>query len=186
MTDNEKYKFIEYHKWTFNSEWYTRIVDDLVLSTRMRFGYLAHYNDEIGPSPFEGFDLGGDGLSGYNLYGRETIALRGYDNGTLTPIVNGAKAGNLFTKYTVELRYPITLQPQATVFVQAFVEAGDAWYDFESFNPFLVKRSAGVGLRAFLPMFGLLGIDWGFGFDDVPGRPGANGGQFHFTIGQQF
>ena len=190
LSDNEKYKWVEYHKWTFNSEWYSRLAGNLVLSTRARFGYLAHYNDDLGPSPFEGFDLGGDGLSGYNLYGRETIGLRGYGNGSLTPLVvrnnQYVKSGNVFTKYTMELRYPKTLQPQATVFALGFLEAGNAWYDFDSFNPFLVKRSAGIGLRAFLPMFGLLGIDWGYGFDEIPGQPGENGSQFHFVIGQQF
>jgi len=186
VSDQEKYNWIEYHKWKFKSDWYLSLAGNLVLYTRAHFGYLGHYNDEIGPSPFEGFDLGGDGLTGYNLYGRETIALRGYENSSLTPVVNGSKSGNVYNKYTVELRFPFTLNPQATVFGLAFLEAGNAWYSIDEFNPFLVKRSAGVGLRAFLPMFGLLGIDWGYGFDEIPGRPSANKGQFHFTIGQQF
>ena len=182
----EKYKWIEYHKWGFKSDYYTSLAGNLVLYTRAHFGYLGHYNKDIGPSPFEGFDLGGDGLTGYNLYGRETIALRGYENGSLTPTINGNKSGNLYTKYTLELRYPFTLNPSATVFGLLFLEAGKAWYSTDSFNPFLVNRSAGVGVRAFLPMFGLLGIDWGYGFDEIPGKPGANKGQFHFTMGQQF
>jgi len=158
----------------------------LVLSTKAQFGYLGHYNNDLGPSPFEGFDVGGDGMSGYNLYGYETIALRGYENGSLTPRVNGLRAGNVYDKLTLELRYPITLNPSATLFGLVFLEAGNAWYSIDQFNPFAQHRSAGVGMRAFLPMFGLLGIDWGYGFDPIPGKPGANGSQFHFTIGQQF
>lgn len=185
-TDEDKYKWIEYHKWTFKSDYYISLAGNLVLYTRAHFGYLGFYNKDIGPSPFEGFDLGGDGLTGYNLYGRETIALRGYENGSLTPLINGNKSGNVYTKYTMELRYPVTLNPSATVFGLVFLEGGSAWYQFRDFNPFLFNRSAGVGVRAFLPMFGLLGVDWGYGFDEVPGKPGANKGQFHFTIGQQF
>ncbi len=185
-TDQEKYRWIEYHKWKFKADWYLSLAGNLVLYTRAHFGYLGYYNEDIGPSPFEGFDLGGDGLTGYNLYGRETIALRGYENSSLTPVINGNKSGNIYNKYTVELRYPFSLNPSATVFGIAFLEAGNAWFSMDEFNPFLIKRSAGVGLRAFLPMFGLLGIDWGYGFDEIPGRPDANRGQFHFTIGQQF
>ena len=188
-TDSEKYRLIEYHKWKFNGEWYTTLAGNLVLFTRAQWGYLGHYNDDIGPSPFEGFDLGGDGMSGYNLYGYETIALRGYENSSLTPRVrinnSNIKSGNVYQKVTLELRHPITLNPSATVFMVAFLEGGNAWYSIDEFNPFLIKRSAGFGLRAFLPMFGLLGIDWGYGFDDI-GREGANKSQFHFTIGQQF
>jgi len=183
---SEKYELIEYHKWKFLSEWYVTLTGNLVLATKAQFGYLGHYNDEIGPSPFEGFDLGGDGMSGYNLYGYETIGLRGYENSSLTPRINNIKSGNVYTKLTMELRYPITLNPSATVFGLVFLEGGNAWYSIDQFNPFLVKRSSGIGLRAFLPMFGLLGIDWGYGFDEIPGKPDANKGQFHFTIGQQF
>ena len=186
MTTQEKYKWIEYHKWTFKGDWYTSIAGNLVLSTAARFGILAHFNRDIGPSPFESFDLGGDGMSGYNLYGRETIGLRGYENGSLTPIVGGNKSGNIYNKFNMELRYPVSTNPNAFIYPLIFVEAGNAWYDFNDFNPFNIKRSAGIGLRAFLPMFGLLGIDWAYGFDEVPGRPEANKGQFHFVLGQQF
>ncbi|HYW97376.1 MAG TPA: outer membrane protein assembly factor BamA [Bacteroidales bacterium] len=186
ISDQEKYKWIEYHKWKFKADWYTSLAGNLVLYTRAHFGYLGYYNKDIGPSPFEGFDVGGDGLTGYNLYGRETIALRGYENGSLTPLINGNKSGNVYNKYTIELRYPFSLNPSATIFGLVFVEGGNAWYSIQDFNPFLIKRSAGIGLRAFLPMFGLLGIDWGYGFDEIPGQPSANKGQFHFTIGQQF
>ncbi len=184
--DQEKYKWVEYHRWMFKADWYNRIVENLVLYTRLHFGYLGMYNDDYGPSPFEGFDVGGDGLSGYNLYGRETIAMRGYENGSLTPIYENKKSGNVYTKYTMELRYPVSLNPSATIFVLAFAEAGDAWFSIEDFNPFMAKRSAGIGLRAFLPMFGLLGVDWAWGFDEPYPGAGVSGSQFHFTIGQQF
>ena len=184
--DQEKYKWVEYHRWMFKADWYNRIVENLVLYTRLHFGYLGMYNQDYGPSPFEGFDVGGDGLSGYNLYGRETIAMRGYENGSLTPIFENKKSGNVYTKYTMELRYPVSLNPSATIFVLAFAEAGDAWFSIEDFNPFMAKRSAGIGLRAFLPMFGLLGVDWAWGFDEAYPGAGVSGSQFHFTIGQQF
>jgi outer membrane protein insertion porin family len=196
ISPSDKYRWIEYHKWLFKADWYTTLAGNLVLATRAHFGYLGHYNKDLGPSPFEAFDVGGDGMSGYNIYGYDIIALRGYDNGSLTPRVDkdgnvtttgaGTKSGNVYERLFLELRYPITLNPSATVFVLGFLEGGNAWYSIDQFNPFLVKRSAGFGLRAFLPMFGLLGIDWGYGFDDVPGFPDANHSQFHFTIGQQF
>lgn len=186
MPSTEKYKWIEYHKWTFKGNWYTSLAGNLVLSTSAQFGMLGYFNEDIGPSPFESFDLGGDGMSGYNLYGRETIGMRGYENGSLTPIRSGNKAGNIYNKFNMELRYPVSTNPNAFIYPLVFVEAGNAWYDFNEFNPFAIKRSAGIGLRAFLPMFGLLGIDWAYGFDDIPGRPGANKGQFHFVLGQQF
>jgi len=193
--DEVKYKWVEYHRWMFKGDWYKALVENLVIYTRMHFGYLGMYNPDIGPSPFESFDLGGDGLTGYNLYGRETVAMRGYENGSLTPrVVNGEvvpglqgnKSGNVYTKMTLELRYPISLNPSATIFVLGFLEAGDAWYSIKDFSPFEAKRSAGVGLRAFLPMFGLLGVDWGYGFDEAYEGAGVSGSQFHFTIGQQF
>jgi outer membrane protein insertion porin family len=182
-----KYSWIEYHKWKFKSEWYLKLIDDLVIATKTEFGYLGYFNKDLGYSPFGSFDLGGDGMSGYSLYGIETISLRGYENSSLTPRTSsGQKNGNVYQKMNMELRYPISLKPQATIYVLGFVEAGNAWQSFDNYNPFSVKRSAGIGLRAFLPMFGLLGIDWGYGFDEIPGMPDANGGQFHFVIGQQF
>ena len=190
-SDAEKYKWVEYHRWMFKADWYYALIGDLVLMSRLHYGYLGHYNNDIGPSPFESFDVGGDGLSGYNLYGRETIAQRGYPNGKLTPSTvtadgNYMKSGNVYTKFTLELRYPISLNPSATIFVLGFLEGGNAWYSLDQFNPFEAKRAAGVGVRAFLPMFGLLGIDWGWGFDAYPGHPTPSGSNFHFTIGQQF
>lgn len=186
LSDRKKYKWIEYHKWQFKSEWYFRVVGDLVLFTGGEFGYLAHYNDAIGPSPFEGFDVGGDGLTGYNIYGRETIAMRGYENSSLTPRIDGKKSGNVYDKFTMELRFPFVQKTSATVYGLAFLEGGNCWFDIESFSPYDIKRSAGVGIRAFLPMFGLLGVDWAYGFDQIEGQPGANQGNFHFTIGRQF
>jgi outer membrane protein insertion porin family len=191
-SDEERYRFIEFHKWVFKSEYYFPLStnDKLVLNARYAFGYLGFYNKSIGPSPFENFSLGGDGMTGYSFYGREVISLRGYTNGSLTPsiIKNNVSipSGNVYSKITFELRYPISLSPQATVYGLTFLEAGKAWYQLKEFNPFRMNRSAGIGIRANLPMFGLLGIDWGYGFDAVPGQPGANKGQFHFLIGQQF
>ncbi len=185
-TPSEKYEWIEYHKWKGEAKWFHNLVSDLVLFTGAEFGYLGYYNSDIGYSPFEGFDLGGDGMSGYNLYGRETIGLRGYNNGSLTPPVGDVRAANVYNKFTAELRYPITLQAQAAVYLLGFLEAGNAWYDFKDVNPFNIHRSAGVGARLFLPMIGMLGIDWGYGFDQIPHNPDAHKGQFHFKIGMDF
>ncbi|MBQ9548423.1 MAG: outer membrane protein assembly factor BamA [Bacteroidales bacterium] len=185
----DRYKWIEYHKWKFSAASYVKLVGDLVLMTRAQFGYLGYYNRNWGYSPFEGFLVGGDGMSGYSTYGTEVIPLRGYENYSLTPYrasaynSNGyAYAGNVYDKFTAELRYPLILQPSSTIFILGFVEAGNCWSDIRDFNPFQVKRSAGFGVRVFLPMIGLLGIDWGYGFDDA--KYGKS--QFHFLIGQQF
>ncbi len=187
--NSNKYKWSEYHKWKFKGSWFLRLWDDLVLATNSEFGYLGYYNKDIGYTPFGRFNLGGDGLSGYSLYGVETIGLRGYENGALTRInKDGTSAGNVYEKINFELRYPITLKPQATLYVLAFVEGGNTWASMNEYNPFVIKRSAGIGLRAFLPMFGLLGVDWGYGFDNDndPMSQGIGGSQFHFVIGQQF
>lgn len=191
--DEVKYNWIEFHKWTFKSDYYFPITNDdkMVLNTRFAFGYLGHYNKDIGPSPFENFYVGGDGMTGYSFYGRDVIALRGYTNGSLTPTdpVRGVSSGNVYSKITFELRYPISLNPSATIFALAFLESGRAWYQLKEYNPFKMNRSAGIGVRANLPMFGLLGIDWGYGFDQVPdpaNYPNSNKSQFHFVIGQQF
>jgi len=193
VTDQVKYKWIEFHKWVFKSDYYFPLSKDdkLILNARYAFGYLGHYNNDIGPSPFENFYVGGDGMTGYSFYGREVIALRGYTNGSLTPTDNssGAAAGNVYSKLTFELRYPISLNQQATIYVLSFLESGRAWAQLREYNPFKMNRAAGIGVRANLPMFGLLGIDWGYGFDEVPepsNYPNANKSQFHFVIGQQF
>ncbi len=185
MTDQKKYKWIEYHKWSFKGALYTKLVGDLVLMTRAQFGYLGYYNRKLGYSPFEGYQVGGDGMSGYNTYGAEIISQRGYENYSLTPIINGAYAGHVYDKFTVELRYPIVLQPQSTIFALLFLEGGNAWSDIRDFNPFQIKRAAGVGVRVMLPMVGLLGIDWAWGFDPV-GTKTRGGSNFHFIMGQQF
>jgi outer membrane protein insertion porin family len=187
LEENDRFKWVEFHKWKINTSWYIEPVEKLVLATRLRFGFLGNYNDDIGITPFQRFYLGGDGLSGYNnLDGREIIGMRGYGNETVTPFYYQDKniGGNVFTKYTLELRYPLSLNPSATIYALTFVEAGNSWLGFGSFNPFDVKRSAGFGVRVFLPMFGLLGLDWGYGFDEIQGIPGANGSQFHFSINQ--
>ena len=188
-TSAERYKWIEYHKWKFNATVYTKLIGDLVLMTRAQFGYLGYYNRNWGYSPFENFQVGGDGMSGYMTYGAEIISLRGYEDYSLTPRKMTpysrnyeSYAGNVYDKFTVELRYPVILQPQSTIFVLAFLEGGNCWSDIREFNPFQIKRSAGVGVRVFLPMIGLLGVDWGWGFDD----PVNGGSQFHFVLGQQF
>jgi outer membrane protein insertion porin family len=185
MSAEDKYRWIEYHKWKINATFYTEIFPKAVLMTRAKLGFLGAYNKDLGITPFERFYLGGDGLSGYNnLDGREIIGMRGYMNETITPgyFYNKNIGGTIFTKYTLELRYPLSLNPSATIFAAAFVEGGNSWFNFTDFNPFAIYRSAGFGLRVFLPMFGLLGLDWGYGFDEVPGIPSANGSQFHFSI----
>jgi len=185
-----RYKWIEYHKWKLSGANYTKLVGDLVLMTRAQFGYLGYYNRRWGYSPFEGFLVGGDGMSGYAYYGSDIIPLRGYENYSLTPnktttynSAGSSYAGNLYDKFTIELRYPVILQPSSTIFALAFLEGGNCWADIRDFNPFQIKRSAGAGVRIYLSMIGLLGIDWGYGFDaDSP----TGGSHFHFVIGQQF
>ena len=189
QSSEQRYKWIEYHKWSFKGAVYTKLVGDLVLMARAQFGYLGYYNRNWGYSPFEGFRVGGDGMSGYDTYGSEIISLRGYENYSLTPTAMSSYnntgnyyAGNVYDKFTVELRYPVILQPQSTIYALLFLEGGNCWSDIRDFNPFQIKRSAGVGVRVFLPMIGLLGVDWGWGFDD----PVNGNSQFHFVIGQQF
>ena len=190
QSSEDRYKWIEYHKWSFKGSVYTKLVGDLVLMARAQFGYLGYYNRNWGYSPFEGFRVGGDGMSGYDTYGSEIVSLRGYENYSLTPqamssynTTGNYYAGNVYDKFTVELRYPVILQPQSTIFALLFLEGGNCWSDIRHFNPFQIRRSAGVGVRVFLPMIGLLGVDWGYGFDNHDGNGGS---QFHFVIGQQF
>lgn len=184
MSENEKYKWVEMHRWNFKAAWYTELYDKLVLMSRVRFGYLGHYNDDIGPTPFHRYYLGGSGLNTYSLDNREIVGMRGYADNSLTPgQYSDNKGGDILTRYTLELRYPLSLNPQATIYALTFLEAGNCWLGFENFDPFDVKRSAGLGVRIYLPMFGLLGLDWGYGFDDVIGAPGSNHSQFHFSIG---
>ena len=184
LTDQEKYSWIEYYKWKFKSSWFSAFTDKLVLNTRIEMGLLGAYNNDLGIAPFERFYVGGDGMSGmsFQFDGRELISLRGYGNNTVSPVTGAT----IYNKYTTELRYAISLNPSSTVYALSFLEAGNAWDSFDNFNPFGVKRSAGFGVRIMLPMIGMMGLDYGWGLDDIPGRPDANGGQFHFSIGQQF
>lgn len=189
LSDNEKYKWIEYHKWGIQAAYFTPLEksNKVVLMARAKFGFLGDYNSSLGVTPFERYYLGGDGLSGYNnLDGREIIGMRGYGNETLTPNYWRSRntGGTIYNKYTLELRYPLSLNPNATIFVATFLEAGNSWLKFDEFNPFNVYKAAGFGVRVYLPMFGILGLDWGYGFNDVPGLPDANKGQFHFSINQ--
>lgn len=185
MLPSERYKWIEYHKWTAKAQWYAALWGDLVLYLGAHMGYLGYYNKDVGYSPFEGFDVGGDGLAGYNyIYGREAVGLRGYANSSLTPRVqNGARMANIYDKFTMELRYPIILKPQSSIYVLLFAEGGNAWYDLNKFNPFEIHRSVGAGVRVFLPMLGMLGFDIAYGFDPVIGNADANKWQPHFLIG---
>jgi len=188
----ERFRFTEYHKWKFESQWYQRIYGKLVLKAQAQFGFLGVYNSAVGQSAFERFKLGGDGMQGYSfLQGSEIIGMRGYQNNSVIPDntsnINVAQNSGspLFNKYILELRYPLTLSQQAQVFGLVFAEGGNTWNRFKDFTPFNVRRSVGVGARIFLPIFGLLGIDYGYGFDSIPGLPDANKGQFHFSIAQQ-
>ena len=175
-------KWVEYHKWNIGANWFSSLAEKLVLKTDLQYGIIGKYSKEKSLSQFERYYVGGDGLSGYVLDGREVIALRGYSNNSLSP-ENGA---TIYNKYTLEMRYALSLNPQSPIFALAFLEAGNTWNNFNKFNPFDIKRSAGVGIRITIPMIGIMGVDWGYGFDDVPGNPDANGGQFHFSINQQF
>lgn len=184
LDDKEKYKWIEYYKWKFNSSWFSAFTEKLVLATRIEMGLLGAYNNNLGVSPFERFYVGGDGLSGMGMMydGRELISLRGYSNGSISPDFGAT----IYNKYTTEIRYALSLNPSSTIYALGFLEAGNAWSQFDNFNPFGVKRSTGFGVRIMLPMIGMMGLDYGWGLDDIPGDSNANGGQFHFSIGQQF
>ena len=187
MPDIDKYKWIEYHKWKFSAKMFTPLTKDekLVLMARAEYGFLGYYNKNK-RSPFEKFYVGGDGMSGYTTAGTETIGLRGYESGSLTPQNANGYNGNLYTKLTFEIRYPLLLEGQTNIWALAFLEAGNSWADFKEFNPFDLKRSAGLGVRVFLPMFGLLGVDWGWGFDAIRGDNTKGGSQFAFILGQEF
>ena len=183
LPDAQKFNFLEYHKWRFNSNWFFRIVGDMVLSTKIEAGYLGAYNKDLGISPFERYFLGGAGLVGngfWGLDGREIIALRGYPNNSIN---NNNRGYPIYNRFIMELRYPITLNQSAPVWVQAFLEAGNGFADFRSYNPFNLRRAAGAGVRVMLPMVGLLGLDWAYGFDQ---ENVSERSQFHFIIGQQF
>ncbi|MDR2824846.1 MAG: BamA/TamA family outer membrane protein, partial [Prevotellaceae bacterium] len=191
----ERYRFIEYHKWKFSARTYTPLdtKEKFVLMTRAEFGYLGHYNINA-RSPFETFMLGGDGMSAYSgayTMGMEYIPLRGYDAGAPFVIPSGANVNAtsatsyLYNKFTLEARYPISLEQNATIYALGFLEAGNSFFSMKDYNPFNLARSAGVGVRIFLPMFGMLGIDWAYGFDRTPGAEKVGGSHFHFVLGQE-
>jgi outer membrane protein insertion porin family len=182
LPDEEKYKWIEFYKIVFSGKWYTPVVGKMVLMSNAELGFLGHYNDEIGAPPFERFYVGGDGLQTGRFDGRTTIALRGYPNSSLSSVTGGT----IYNKVNFELRYPITLKPSASIYALSFLEAGNSWNEFSEYRPFNLKRSAGGGIRVFMPAFGLLGVDFGYGFDTIPGSNEISGWQTHFIIGQQF
>ena len=187
MALTEKYRWAEFYKFKLDAEWYTPIYKKLVLTAKTRFGFLGYYNKDIGPTFFERFQVGGAGIFGFNIAATEIISQRGYDNYTISQTAMGGSAGApIYNKFTLELRQAITTGQTATVYALGFFEAGDAWSDMSKYNPFQMKRAAGVGVRLFMPMFGLIGLDyaWGFDYKDVP-RSGQMG-QIHFFIGQQF
>ncbi len=185
MSDQERYKFVEFHKWNFKAQWYQSFLSNsnLVLRLAAEMGYLGHYNP-YNVSPFERFEVGGDGMSGYSIYGIDIIAMRGYDDGALDPV--GSDYSLAYNKYTMELRYPIILEPSSQIYVLAFAEAGNGFSSWRDFSPFDVKRSAGVGVRLYLPVVGMLGLDWGYGFDPPAGSSVRSGSQLHFVLGQTF
>jgi outer membrane protein insertion porin family len=185
MPDKERYKWIEYHRWQLKGRWFQPITrnEKLVLMAHAEMGYLGHYNKHK-LSPFERFEVGGDGMSGYTIYGVDIIGLRGYDDGELDPI--GSSYSVAYNKYTMELRYPLILKPSSQIFMLAFLEGGSGFNSWKEFSPFKIKRSAGVGIRMYLPIVGLLGLDWGWGFDAPAGQTKRSGSHFHFTIGQSF
>jgi outer membrane protein insertion porin family len=189
-TQDQIYHFVEYFKIKWDSQWFQKIYGKLVLMSQVRFGFLGEYNSVVPPSPFERFKLGGDGMASYQfLQGSDIIGLRGYQNFSVIPEgTNYTAATNpgstIYDKYTFELRHPVIASQSATIFMLAFAEGGNVWNSFDQFNPFNIRRSVGVGARIFLPIFGLLGLDYGYGFDKIPGIPDANRGQFHFSISQ--
>ncbi len=187
LTDQEKYRYLEYYKWKVNSSWFTEVLPKMVIKTAGEFGFLGAYNKSLGAPPFERYFLGGDGLQNFQFDGREIVGLRGYPNNSLILGGQNGLGGTVYTKFTLELRYLLTENPSAQIFMLGFLEAGTVSNEFDDFQPFQMKRSSGFGVRVFMPMFGLLGVDFGYGYDATPNFPGTRSGfQTHFTIGQQF
>ncbi len=182
LPDDELYEWIEYYKIVFTGRWFSPVAGKLVLMSNAELGFLGAYNEEIGAPPFERFYVGGDGMQQGRFDGRTTIALRGYPNSSLSSQTGGI----IYNKVAFELRYPITLKPSASIYALGFLEGGNSWNEFDTYNPFDLKRSAGGGIRVFMPAFGLLGVDFGYGFDTIPGTNQISGWQTHFIIGQQF
>ena len=184
MPARPRYKWIEYHRWQFNARWFLPISrnNKFVLMAAAEMGFLGHYNKNK-VSPFERFEVGGDGMSGYTIYGVDIIRLRGYENGALDPTSDYSIGYN---KYTMELRYPVILKESSQIYVLGFLEGGNGYSSWKHISPFRIKRSAGLGVRIYLPIVGLLGLDWGWGFDAPAGSTRRSGSQFHFTMGQTF
>ena len=182
LTSEERFRLVEYHKWKLNADWFAPITSKFVIRTHGEFGFLGSYNKDLGLPPFERFYVGGDGLTNFVIDGREIIGLRGYQNNSITPAGGGA----LYNKYIFEARYIIANTPSAQVFPLVFMEAGNNYDNFWDYRAFNLKRSAGAGIRIFMPMFGLMGVDVGYGFDPEPNGATASGWQTHFIIGQQF
>ena len=179
IADSIKWKWVEYHKWGFEAKTFTPIVGDLVLHTKLSLGISGYFTHDLGYSPFQGFTMGGDGMN-YYTYGKDVVGLRGYDSETIS------SGGNSYVKYTMEIRYPVTLSESASIYGLGFVEGGNCWYEINQLQPFDVYRAAGAGIRIFMPMLGMLGLDWGWGFDKVPGDTKVSGSKFQFTMGQSF
>jgi outer membrane protein insertion porin family len=182
----DRYKWIEYHKWRFDGAWYTSLTGKFVLATQMQLGFLGGYSKNV-EQPFGRYFVGGSGLTGFNLDDRELIRLRGYADNSIGPRLGiNPIGGKMFQKFTAEVRYPVSLNPQASVYVLGFLEAGNNFANIRSFQPFNNMKSAGAGIRVFLPMFGLLGVDWGYGFDNNPNFNITKRGNLHISIGQTF
>ena len=184
QANQTRYRWVEFHKWQLKAQWFQALSSNsnLVLMAKAEMGYLGNYN-KYKVSPFERFEVGGDGMSGYNMYGIDIISMRGYEDGALDPVGSYSCAYN---KYTVELRYPVILKPSSQIYVLGFLEGGNGFSSWKTFSPFKIKRSAGFGVRLYLPVVGMLGIDWGYGFDAPAGSTTKSGSQFHFVLGQQF
>lgn len=199
LSFEQSINFLEFNKWMFDASFFNQVIGDLVINTRANFGIIASYGDKVGVGPFERFILGGSGLAGGQgfILGSDIIALRGYEDNSLRPTeliqsfeqgevsTRQISGGTIYNKFVMEMRYPISLNPSATIFILGFGEAGNTWTGFDNYNPYDLKRSAGVGARIFMPAFGTIGIDWGYGFDNAPGTDTPSGGQIHFTIGNQ-
>lgn len=182
LEDSEKYKWLEYYKLNFKGRWYTSLPAQFVLMSNIEAGFLGNYNSDLGTSPFERYFVGGDGMAAFQMDGRETIALRGYENNRLSSI----EGGTIYNKFSMEIRYPVSLKPSASIYLLGFMEGGNSYDGFKKYNPFELKRSLGLGMRIFMPAFGVLGIDFGNGIDNLPGTNVKSGWQTHFIIGQQF
>jgi len=191
----ELFQWVEYHKWMFDASFFQKVVGNLVFNARAHFGFIGTYSKQAKAGPFDRFQMGGDGLAGNSfILGYDVIGLRGYENNSITPpsykdrVTSDETIGGVaYNKFVLELRYPVVLSPQSTIYLLTFIEGGNNFHTLQDYNPFSLYRSAGVGARIFMPAFGLMGIDWAYGFDAIPGSGRViSGPQFHFSIGQQF